>query len=98
MTTPMRRRREAGSLTRALHVELAAVADVMPGWELEVCQSSTGFYVAARFLKGSDDAELMAARAEPRVFGHSPSLALLKHWLRAFCTGVQVGRWINRTR
>jgi hypothetical protein len=63
-----------------------------------VCQSSSGYYVAARYVRGTDDAELLAARVEPRVFGHSPSLAALRHWLRAFAVGVKVGKWINRVR
>jgi len=96
VTSP--RRRSPASMTKALHAELAALAEVMPGWDLEVCQARRGYYVAARYTRGSDDPELMAARVEPRVFGHSPTLPTLKHWLRAFATGVRVGRWVARGR
>jgi len=98
MAASRKRLRPPTALTKSLHAELAAVAEVMPGWSLEVCQSSKGYYVAARYQRGSDDAELQAARLEPRVFGHSPSVPALKHWLTAFAVGVKVGRWINRAR
>ena len=96
MRAAAKRLRPPGALTKALHAELAALGEVMPGWDLEVHQSSMGYYVSARYTRGTDDEVLLAARVEPRVFGHSPTLAALKHWLRAFSVGVQVGRWINR--
>ena len=94
----MSKPRNPGSMSKALHAELAEVQKQMPGWEFEVRQSTTGFYVAARYMRGSDDPGLQAARLEPRVLGHSPSLPMLKHWLRAFAQGIKVGRWINRAR
>jgi hypothetical protein len=92
----MKQARDVNHMTRALDAELAAVAEVMPGWGFEVRRARDSYYVAALYRRKTDDPELDEARTTPRIFGHSPSVAALRHWLRAFAIGVRAGKWVSR--